>query len=69
MQTFVPWIFCDVGPYRAQIDFTSEDGAIALDLTNVVSVLVDHAGHRVGCGTSVPRRPGAPCACYIAIAS
>jgi hypothetical protein len=32
-------------------DLTAEDGTIALDLTKVVYVLVDHEGHRVGFGT------------------
>ncbi len=32
-------------------DLTAEDGTIALDLSKVVYVLVDHEGHRVGFGT------------------
>jgi hypothetical protein len=32
-------------------EVTSEDGTVALDLSKVVYVLVDHEGHRVGFGT------------------
>ena len=32
-------------------ELTAEDGTVALDLTKVVYVLVDHEGHRVGFGT------------------
>jgi hypothetical protein len=32
-------------------EMTAEDGTVALDLTRVVYVLVDHEGHRVGFGT------------------
>jgi hypothetical protein len=32
-------------------DVTSEDGTVALDLSKVVYVLVDHEEHRVGFGT------------------
>jgi hypothetical protein len=32
-------------------DLTPEDGTVALDLSTVVSVLVDHEEHRVGFGT------------------
>jgi hypothetical protein len=32
-------------------DLTAEDGTVALDLSKVVSVLVDHEEHRVGFGT------------------
>jgi hypothetical protein len=32
-------------------DLTAEDGTVALDLTKVVYVLVDHEEHRVGFGT------------------
>jgi hypothetical protein len=32
-------------------ELTTEDGTVALDLTRVVYVLVDHEGHRVGFGT------------------
>jgi hypothetical protein len=32
-------------------DLTAEDGTVALDLSKVVYVLVDHEGHRVGFGT------------------
>jgi hypothetical protein len=32
-------------------ELTAEDGTVALDLSKVVYVLVDHEGHRVGCGT------------------
>lgn len=32
-------------------DLTAEDGTVALDLTKVVYVLVDHEQHRVGVGT------------------
>jgi hypothetical protein len=31
-------------------ELTAEDGTVALDLNNVVYVLVDHEGHRVGFG-------------------
>jgi hypothetical protein len=43
--------------------------AVALDLGKGVYVLVDHEERRVGLGTRGPCRPGAPCACYIAMAS
>jgi hypothetical protein len=32
-------------------DLTAEDGTVALDLSKVVYVLVDHEEHRVGFGT------------------
>jgi hypothetical protein len=32
-------------------DLTAEDGTVALDLSRIVYVLVDDAGHRVGFGT------------------
>jgi hypothetical protein len=32
-------------------DMTAEDGTVAIDLTKVVYVLVDHEDHRVGFGT------------------
>jgi hypothetical protein len=32
-------------------ELTAEDGTVALDLSKVVYVLVDHEGHRVGFGT------------------
>ena len=32
-------------------DLTAEDGTVAVDLTKVVYVLVDHEEHRVGFGT------------------
>jgi hypothetical protein len=32
-------------------DLTAEDGTVAIDLTKVVYVLVDHEEHRVGFGT------------------
>jgi hypothetical protein len=32
-------------------DLTAEDGTIAIDLSKVVYVLVDHEEHRVGFGT------------------
>jgi hypothetical protein len=32
-------------------DLTAEDGTVALDLTKIVYVLVDHEEHRVGFGT------------------
>jgi hypothetical protein len=32
-------------------EVTAEDGTVALDLSKVVYVLVDHEGHRVGFGT------------------
>jgi hypothetical protein len=32
-------------------DLTAEDGTVALDLSRIVYVLVDHEGHRVGFGT------------------
>lgn len=32
-------------------DLTAEDGTVALDLSKVVYVLVDHEGHRVGFGS------------------
>jgi hypothetical protein len=32
-------------------DLTAEDGTVALDLTKVVYVIVDHEEHRVGFGT------------------
>ncbi len=32
-------------------DLTAEDGVIALDLSRIVYVLVDHEEHRVGFGT------------------
>jgi hypothetical protein len=32
-------------------DLTAEDGTIAVDLTKIVYVLVDHEEHRVGFGT------------------
>jgi hypothetical protein len=32
-------------------DLTAEDGTVALDLSEVVYVLVDHEEHRVGFGT------------------
>ena len=32
-------------------DLTAEDGTIALDLSKIVYVLVDHEEHRVGFGT------------------
>ena len=32
-------------------DLTADDGTIAIDLSKVVYVLVDHEGHRVGFGT------------------
>lgn len=32
-------------------DMTAEDGTVALDLTKIVYVLVDHEEHRVGFGT------------------
>ena len=32
-------------------DLTAEDGTVALDLTKVVYVLVEHEEHRVGFGT------------------
>ena len=32
-------------------DLTAEDGTVALDLGNIVYVLVDHEEHRVGFGT------------------
>jgi hypothetical protein len=32
-------------------DLTAEDGTIALDLSRIVYVLVDHEEHRVGFGT------------------
>ncbi len=32
-------------------DLTAEDGTVALDLSRVVYVLVDHEEHRVGFGT------------------
>jgi hypothetical protein len=32
-------------------DLTAEDGTIAIDLSRVVYVLVDHEEHRVGFGT------------------
>ena len=31
-------------------DLTAEDGTVALDLTRIVYVLVDHEEHRVGFG-------------------
>lgn len=31
-------------------ELTAEDGTVALDLTSIVYVLVDHEGHRVGFG-------------------
>jgi hypothetical protein len=31
-------------------DLTAEDGTVALDLTKIVYVLVDHEEHRVGFG-------------------
>ncbi len=32
-------------------DLTAEDGTVALDLSRIVYVLVDHEEHRVGFGT------------------
>ena len=32
-------------------DLTAEDGTVAIDLGNVVYVIVDHEEHRVGFGT------------------
>jgi hypothetical protein len=32
-------------------DLTAEDGTVALDLSKIVYVLVDHEEHRVGFGT------------------
>ena len=32
-------------------DLTAEDGTVAVDLTKVVYVIVDHEEHRVGFGT------------------
>ena len=32
-------------------DVTAEDGTVAIDLSSVVYVLVDHEEHRVGFGT------------------
>jgi hypothetical protein len=32
-------------------DLTAEDGTVAIDLSKVVYVLVDHEEHRVGFGT------------------
>jgi hypothetical protein len=32
-------------------DLTAEDGTVALDLSQIVYVLVDHEEHRVGFGT------------------
>jgi hypothetical protein len=32
-------------------DVTAEDGTVAIDLSKVVYVLVDHEDHRVGFGT------------------
>ncbi len=32
-------------------ELTAEDGTVALDLSKIVYVLVDHEGHRVGFGT------------------
>jgi hypothetical protein len=32
-------------------DLTADDGTVALDLSKVVYVLVDHEGHRVGFGS------------------
>ncbi len=32
-------------------DLTAEDGTVAVDLTRIVYVLVDHEEHRVGFGT------------------
>jgi hypothetical protein len=32
-------------------DVTAEDGTVAIDLSKVVYVLVDHEGHRVGFGS------------------
>jgi len=32
-------------------DLVADDGTVALDLSSIVYVLVDHEGHRVGFGT------------------
>jgi hypothetical protein len=32
-------------------ELTAEDGTVALDLSTILYVLVDHEGHRVGFGT------------------
>ncbi|MGH2909724.1 MAG: hypothetical protein ACRDK8_10555 [Solirubrobacteraceae bacterium] len=32
-------------------DVTAEDGTVAIDMSKVVYVLVDHEGHRVGFGS------------------
>jgi hypothetical protein len=38
-------------PAQGWHDLTAEDGTVAIDLSKVVYVLVDHEGHRVGFGT------------------
>jgi hypothetical protein len=38
-------------PAEGWHDLTAEDGTVAIDLSKVVYVLVDHEEHRVGFGT------------------
>jgi hypothetical protein len=38
-------------PSASWHDLTAEDGTVAVDLSKVVYVLVDHEEHRVGFGT------------------